>query len=54
MPSKSKAQANLMRAVAHNAEFASKAGIPQSVGKEFAAADKGRSTKNLPKKVKKK
>jgi hypothetical protein len=39
MPSKSKAQAKLMRAVAHSPEFAAKVDIPQSVGKEFAAAD---------------
>lgn len=42
MPSKSKAQANLMRAVAHNPAFAKKVGIPQSVGKDFSKADKGR------------
>jgi hypothetical protein len=42
MPSKSKAQHNLMAAVAHNAAFAKKVGIPQSVGKDFNAADKGR------------
>ena len=29
-----------MRAVAHNKDFAQKVGVPQSVGKEFAAADK--------------
>ena len=29
-----------MRAVAHNPAFAKKVGVPQSVGKEFAAADK--------------
>lgn len=40
MPSKSAKQANLMRAVAHNRDFAQKAGVPQSVGKEFAAADR--------------
>jgi len=40
MPSKSPAQAHLMRAVAHNPQFARKIGVPQSVGKEFAAADK--------------
>ena len=39
MPSKSKAQHDLMEAVAHDPEFAKKAGIPQSVGKDFAAAD---------------
>ncbi len=42
MPSKSKAQHNLMMAVAHSAKFAKKAGIPQKVGKEFAAADKAK------------
>jgi len=29
-----------MQAVAHSAKFARKAGVPQSVGKDFAAADK--------------
>jgi hypothetical protein len=29
-----------MEAVAHNPEFAKKAGVPQSVGKDFADADK--------------
>ena len=42
MPSVSKKQHNLMAAVAHNPAFAEKAGIPQSVGKEFVNADKGR------------
>jgi len=40
MPSKSKAQHNLMEGVAHNAAFAKKVGIPQSVGRDFAEADK--------------
>lgn len=40
MPSKSKAQAKLMRAVAHSPSFAKKVGIPVSVGKDFAKADK--------------
>ena len=31
-----------MAAVANNPEFAKKAGVPQSVGKEFSNADKGR------------
>ena len=31
-----------MAAVAHNPAFAKKAGVPQSVGKEFNKADKGR------------
>jgi hypothetical protein len=34
-----------MEAVAHNPAFAKKVGIKQSVGKEFAAADKGKSFK---------
>jgi hypothetical protein len=42
MPSVSKKQHNFMEAVAHNAAFAKKAGIPQSVGKEFSTADKGK------------
>lgn len=42
MPSKSKAQHNFMEAVAHSPEFAKKAGVPQSVGKEFSTADKGK------------
>jgi len=42
VPSTSKKQAKLMAAVAHNPAFAKKVGIPQSVGKEFNKADKGR------------
>jgi len=42
MPSKSKAQYNFMAAVANNPSFAKKAGVPQSVGKEFSNADKNR------------
>jgi hypothetical protein len=45
MPSSSKKQADFMRAVAHSPEFAKKAGVPQSVGKEFSNADKGRKFK---------
>ncbi len=41
MPSKSPAQKRLMQAVAHSPKFAKKVGIPTSVGKEFAKADKG-------------
>ena len=36
MPSKSKKQAKFMAAVANNPKFAKKAGVPQSVGQEFA------------------
>jgi hypothetical protein len=32
-----------MEAVAHNPSFAKKAGVPQSVGQDFAQADKGKS-----------
>jgi len=42
VPSVSKKQHNLMAAVAHNPAFAKKVGIPQSVGKEFSEADKGK------------
>ena len=42
MPSTSKAQHNLMEAVAHDTKFAKKAGIPQSVGQDFANADKAK------------
>jgi hypothetical protein len=50
VPSVSPKQHNFMEAVAHNPEFAKKAGVPQSVGKEFAKADKsikfGQGTKS--------
>ena len=42
MPSKSKAQHNLMAMVAHDPKAAKRLGIPQSVGKDFTEADKGR------------
>ena len=42
MPSVSKKQHNFMAAVANNPAFAKKVGVPQSVGKEFSNADKGR------------
>jgi len=45
MPSKSKKQAAFMRAASHSKEFADKAGIPQSVAKEFEAADKAKAKK---------
>jgi hypothetical protein len=43
MPSKSKKQHNFMEAIAHSPEFAKKAKVPQSVGKDFAEADKGKT-----------
>jgi hypothetical protein len=42
MPSHSKKQHNFMEAIAHSPSFAKKVGIPQSVGKDYAEADKGR------------
>jgi len=42
MPSTSKKQHNFMAAVAHNPAFAKKVGVPQSVGKDFSTADKGK------------
>ena len=42
MPSSSKKQHNFMAAIAHSPSFAKKVGIPQSVGKDFNEADKGR------------
>lgn len=46
MPSVSKKQHNLMAMVAHNPAAAKRVGIPQSVGKEFSAADKGKKFKD--------
>ena len=43
MPSSSKKQHNFMAAIAHNPGFAKKVGVPQSVGKDFSNADKGKS-----------
>ena len=42
MPSKSKAQHNLMAAVANNPKFAKKVGISKSIGEEFMKADKSK------------
>jgi hypothetical protein len=49
VPSVSEKQRKFMAAVAHNPKFAKKAGIPQSVGKDFAAADEGRKMGGSPK-----
>jgi len=56
MPSTSKKQHNFMAAIANSPSFAKKVGIPQSVGKDFSNADKGKkfskggdmATKKLP------
>lgn len=56
MPSKSAKQARFMQAAAHNPEFAKKAGIKQSVAREFAEEDKRRAMhalRNTPKSDKK-
>jgi hypothetical protein len=45
MPSTSKKQHKFMEAVAHNPSFAKKVGVPQSVGKDFSNADKGKTFK---------
>ena len=45
MPSISKKQHNFMAAVANNPKFAKKVGVPQSVGKDFNQADKGKTFK---------
>ena len=45
MPSSSAKQHKFMEAVAHNPTFAKKAGVPQSVGKDFSNADKGKTFK---------
>lgn len=42
MPSKSRAQHNLMVAVAHDKKFAKKVGIPQKVGREYEREDKAK------------
>lgn len=52
MPSKSKAQKRFMQAAAHNPAFAKKAGIPQSVAREYAAADRTRGSAKLPARAK--
>ena len=42
MPSSSKKQHNFMEMIAHNPKMAKRVGVPQSVGKDFSAADKGK------------
>ena len=43
MPSTSAKQSRFMQAIANNPSFAKKVGVKQSVGKDFAAADKGKT-----------
>lgn len=54
MPSKSRAQHNLMAMVAHDPKAAKRTGIPQSVGREYVKADKGKRLAAMLKKVPKK
>jgi len=53
MPSHSDKQRRLMAAASHDPEIAKKAGIPQSVAREFNQADKGKklaeAMKRMPK-----
>jgi hypothetical protein len=50
MPSKSAKQKKFMAAAAHSSKFAEKAGIPQSVAKEFNQADKRKASRKKHKK----
>jgi len=43
MPSTSKKQHNFMEMVAHDPKAAKRVGVPQSVGQDFASADKGKA-----------
>jgi hypothetical protein len=45
MPSVSKKQHNFMEMIANSPKMAKKVGVSQSVGKDFAAADKGKTFK---------
>ena len=43
MPSTSAKQARTMRAAAHDPKFAKKLGIPQSVARDYVAADQAKA-----------
>jgi len=45
MPSTNAKQHKFMEAIAHSPSFAKKVGVPQSVGKDFSTADKGKTFK---------
>lgn len=45
MPSSSEKQEKFMRAIAHDKDFAKKAGVPQDVGKDFNDADKKKKSR---------
>ena len=53
MPSSSEKQARTMRAAAHDPEFAKRMGIPQSIAREFVAADQARKKKKSKVKARK-
>ena len=48
MPSVSAKQHRFMEMVAHDPKAAKRVGVPQSVGKEFAEADKAKGKKKSP------
>lgn len=48
MPSVSEKQHRFMEMVAHDPKAAKRVGVPQSVGKDFAAADKAQGKKKKP------
>jgi hypothetical protein len=48
MPSVSKAQQRLMQAAAHDKAYAKKRGVPQSVARDFVAADAAAGKRKLP------
>ena len=52
MPSVSKKQHDFMEMVAHNPKAAARVGVPQSVGEDFAEADRGKSFAGKAKKSK--
>ena len=53
MPSTSPKQHRFMEMIAHNAAAAKRVGVPQSVGKEFVAADAKRGMSERMKRKKK-
>jgi hypothetical protein len=52
MPAVSKKQERFMQAVAHNKAFAKKAGVPQSVGREFTKGSEMKGESPIQKKAK--
>jgi hypothetical protein len=54
MPSVSRAQQRLMRAILNNEKLSKSTGVSQEVARKFAAADHARGPKKLPQHVKKK